>query len=447
MPISFDEDRFVDELAELVRLPTVSSAPDRTESIRECAELLQSRLAALGAATRLVDTPRHPLLVGRLERDPTYPTVALYNHYDVQPIAKPDEWESDPFRLRVDGEKYVGRGASDDKGNLVVGLHAVEEALKRELALNFEFIYEGEEEVGSPNFGTALGSVHDFLKPDSILVLDGAWVSRQRPAIQYGCRGLLYMHWNLRTGTAPVHSGLLGGAARNPLAELMAAAVQCCELRTGEIRIPGVAELATPTTAAEVACWLQAEPGPEELMETYGLKGLRTHDDVELVSALLARPTFEIHGCVGGYMKRDGKMTVIPDQAQLLVSMRLAPGQNPDTVFDLVRDYMGSVNTDIEIVKVAAAHSFSGDADSPAIAAACRALEDAFGTPTCKTRSAATIGAVAEMYQQLGAPPTFLMAFSLSEHGLHSPNEYFDRAQAAGGIQALINYFRGAEAR
>jgi len=439
---AFPEPAFLDELRRLVGFPSVSSDTTRAQSVRECAAYLQERLARLDAETRLIETERHPLLVARAELDPSFPTVTFYNHYDVQPIAQADEWRTDPFTLAVRGDRYYGRGASDDKGNLVLGLLAAERARELGLKLNLEFIYEGEEEIGSPNFRTAIVKVRDLLKPDAIAALDSNWLSRDRPCIKYGCRGLLYMFWDLRTADASVHSGTLGGVARNPIAELTAAAAECCDPKTGEILIPGVYANLMEPPPAEVNHWMAAELPPEELCETYGLRGLKVTDRESMVRALFARPTFEIHGCVGGYMRKNGVMTVIPGEAQLLVSMRLVPNQDPDQVFELVQQFVATVNPDIRVTKAEAARSFLDDPNSAPILAAAEALSQAFGLPVLKAPSAATIGAAAHMQEVLGRPPTFFMAFSLSEHSVHGPNEHFDRSQAERGLKTLVDFLQ-----
>ena len=442
MAVPFDEKTFVADLRSLVKFPSVSSDPAHAADVADCAAHLNNRLKALHADTRIVKTKRHPLIAARIEQNPSWPTIALYGHYDVQPIAAPDKWESDPFLLRIEGDKYFARGASDNKGNLVAAIHAVEKALEDRLKLNFAFLCEGEEELGSPNFRQAVQAASDFIKPDCTISVDGHWVSRERPSVGYGMRGLLYMHWDIRTGEKAVHSGSLGGAARNPLIELMAAAMKCYDPDTGKILIPGLYDTVRPTSEKELCHWLDSIPSPDELRETYKLKALRHKDKAALAKAIIAMPTFEIHGCVGGYMKKDGKMTVIPPDGQLLVSLRLVPDQNPDDIFDLVRDFVARVNPEIHVTKTAAARPYSTDPDGKEINAACRALTEVSGYPACKMRGGGTIGALAEMYDHLGKAPTFIMAFSLPEHDAHSPNEHFDRAQAQTGVAALYAFFK-----
>ena len=443
---TFRADDFLDELATLVAFPSVSSDPAYRDGVLDCASWLQSRLEGLPGETRRIETKGYPLIVARMEKDASYPTVAVYNHYDVQPIAAPDEWRTDPFALSVEGDLWYGRGATDDKGNLVSALYAVELALERELKVNIEVIYEGEEEVGSRHFRQGLERCLDWLNPDCILVADGKWLSPQRPCIYYGTRGLLVMHWDLKTAERGGHSGTLGGAARNPLAELMAAFSQCYDPKTMRILVPGVYDKLREPTDAEVRGWMEAAIEPEELMAAYALRDIRTRDTEALVRAVLGGPTFEVHGCVGGYMKKDGKMTVIPSEGQLQLSMRLAPDQDPDEVFEQVRSFVGELNPDIDVRKAESCRCYSGDPNSKAIRAGAKAVQETFGLPVGVSRMGATVGALAEMADVFGAPPTFMMGFSLSEHCAHAPNEYFERRQAEGGVEAMLRFLRSMEA-
>ena len=445
MSETFRADAFVDELATLVAFRGVSSDPACRDGVLNCASWLQDRLGGLPVETRRVETQGFPLILARSERDASLPTVAVYNHYDVQPVAAPDQWRSDPFALRVEGDRWYGRGASDNMGNLVAVLQAVERALEQGLKLNLELIYEGEEEVGSVHFRQGLDLCRDWLAPDCLVVADGKWVSPSHPCLCYGCRGLLHMHWDLKTAETGGHSGSLGGVARNPLAELMAAFSQCYDPKTMRIRVPGVYDKVREPTDAEVRGWMEAAEEPEDLMAAYTLADIRTRDKEAMVRAVLAGPTFEVHGCVGGDMRKDGKMTLIPPEGQLQLSMRLAPDQDPDEVFDQVREFLATVNPDIDVRKSAACRCYSGDPQGPAIRAAAQALEEAFGLRPSLSRAGYTVGAMAEMADVFGAP-AFMMGFSLPEHAAHGPNEFFDRTQAEGAVNALLRFFKAMEA-
>lgn len=429
-------------LAELVAIPSISSDPSYEPAIYECAEKLRGKLSDLGAAAQLIDTTGYPLVIGRIETNPAAPTVGIYNHYDVQPIASPDEWASDPFSLaEVDG-KWVGRGASDNKGNLVVALKSVELALQMNLPLNFQFIYEGEEEDGSRSFDKGLRSAKYLLDPDLVIIADSGWISRDQPSVKYGLRGLLYMHWNIRTAAKNCHSGAVGGTARNPIVELAEAATRCIDAKSGKILIPGIYDDVRPVEKAEIECWLSSGLEADAFISKYGLEAPRHTEMAQVLQAVWCRPTFEVHGLAGGYSKRDGRMTVIPKDAQLLVSMRLVSDQEPDRVFSLVKEYLRNVNPHIDVTRALSAKPYLGKFDSPVVTNACNALEKTFGKPVLRIRSGGSIGAVSSIHDTLGEPEIILMGFGLPEHGSHGPNEFFDQEMAEGGLKAYTEYFQ-----
>lgn len=432
--------KFYEELKQLVAFKSVSSDPAYRKNILACAAYLKRRLEKTGATVKLIGTRGYPLVAGRIERNKAWPTVAIYNHYDVQPITEPEKWNSDPFVLKAAGGKYFGRGASDNKGNLVICLLAVEKALSRNLPLNFEFIYEGEEESCSRNFREGIFKARKHLNPDSIIVADSGWFSRNQPSIVYGMRGVIYMHWNIRTGAHAVHSGELGGVARNPLEELMAAAAKCHDPKTGRILIPGIYKNVRKPGREEIRNWLKVDVSADALRRTHNLKGLRVKGKAALLKTIWALPTFEVHGCVGGYMKKNGVMTVIPPDGQLLVSMRLVPDQEPDEIFKIVKKHVAGLNPDIEIRLAVAAKPYLGDYKSKEVKAASRVLEKCFGLPAIKARMGGSVGAVAHMRDAFGKAQIFCMSFGLPEYGIHGPNEYFEKKQAEKGIEALFAY-------
>lgn len=432
---------FEEDLSELVSVPSVGQDPQYGERVRDCAELVARILGEMGAEAELVETPGHPLVLGDLSNFDGATTIGIYGHYDVQPISSPGGWRSDPFSLHKDDGKYYGRGASDDKGNLLTALKAAEIALKRGLRLNFQFILEGEEESGSTNFEEGIERGRDLLNPDLIVVADGGWISRDNPSIEYGLRGLLYMHWNLKTADKNAHSGATGGAARNPLLELFEAAASCIDARTGQIKIPGVREDLRDLEPEEVEYWEGSGFDVGEFKDSYRLKGLRFEDRDRVLRSIWAEPTFEVHGCVGGHMERDGETTILPAEGQLLVSMRLVPDQSPERVFERVREYISEVNPDIEVRKVGEADPYLADPESPRVEAAVRALEETFHSRASRIRSGGSIGALPAMERVLGDPEIIIMAFGLPEDGAHGPNEHFSEEQARKGMEAYWRYF------
>src|SRR5262249_12669218 len=229
---------FEDKLATLVETPSISSDPERVGDIKRCGEIASQYLRDLGADAELVGTPGFPVVFGSLITDPKYPTVTIYNHLDVQP-ADPSEWNKAPFTFYKVGERYEGRGTTDDKGPGLTAMLAVKYAVENDLPLNFKFIWELEEEIGSPNFEHFVKHNKGRLGTDSFLVSDTIWISRKQPAVPYGLRGLQTFLFKLETHAKDVHSGLVGGVARNPIGELAQVISQCYDAKTGKIKNPG----------------------------------------------------------------------------------------------------------------------------------------------------------------------------------------------------------------
>ncbi len=235
---------FEEKLAALVEIPSVSMDPDRRSDVEKVARQACVLLRELGAHAECIPTAGLPLVLGQLVQDPKFPTVTIYNHLDVQP-AEAEEWRTPPFQLVRHGERWHGRGTTDDKGPAVAALLGARMALQDGVRLNFQFLWETEEEIGSPSFQTALRRLADGdkhrapLRTDSIVVSDTLWPQAGRPAIPYGLRGLVGFCVRLRTGAKDVHSGTTGGAARNPLGELCELINACYDARTGRVKIPG----------------------------------------------------------------------------------------------------------------------------------------------------------------------------------------------------------------
>jgi acetylornithine deacetylase/succinyl-diaminopimelate desuccinylase-like protein len=229
---------FESKLAQLVEVPTISMDPERQPDIRRGAELARQYLESIGAKTEIVETPGNPVVFGRIETGANNPTVTVYNHIDVQP-ADPDEWHKAPFTFFKDGDRYEGRGTTDDKGPALAALTAARYAADNQIPININFVWELEEEIGSPNFEHFIETNADSLKTNSILVSDTIWISRERPAIPYGLRGAMMLTMTLQTGEKDVHSGLTGGPARNPIGELCKVISKCYDADTGRVEIKG----------------------------------------------------------------------------------------------------------------------------------------------------------------------------------------------------------------
>jgi acetylornithine deacetylase/succinyl-diaminopimelate desuccinylase-like protein len=431
---------FEDKLAELVEIPSISSDPERLPDIRRCGQVASQYLRDLGVKAEPVGTPGYPVVFGSLITDPKYPTVTIYNHLDVQP-ADPSEWNKAPFTFFKSGDRYEGRGTTDDKGPALTAMLAVRYAVEQGLPLNFKFIWELEEEIGSPNFEYFVKRNKGHLMTNSLLVSDTIWISRKQPAVPYGLRGMQPFLFKLETHAKDVHSGLVGGAARNPLGELAQLISQCYDAKTGKVKIPGFYDDVVQPTKAEIASFVDSGFTTKGYQKAHELKSLRPNmtSEAEVLKAIMAMPTFELHGITGGYSGA-GVKTIVPYRAEAKISTRLVPNQRPAKIAKLVKDFVANLNPDVKVEALSGLEPFVGDFTGPYADAARTAMKFAFSKEPAFTREGGSIGAVVTMTKHLRAPITFL-GLSLPEHGYHAKNENYDWGQTAGGIKMFVKYF------
>lgn len=431
---------FEDRLAALIEIPSVSMDPERRADIDRCGEVAAGYLRELGATAEVVATPGYPVVFGSLLTGEDRPTVTIYNHLDVQP-ADPAEWRRAPFAFYKKGDRYEGRGTTDDKGPGLTAMFAVRYAVERGLPLNFKFIWELEEEIGSPNFEHFVRRHRDRLRTDSVLVSDTIWIARGKPAVPYGLRGLQTFLFTLETHAKDVHSGLTGGPARNPIGELCQVIAECYDARTGRVKIKGFYDDVRRATRAEVESFLASGFSTREYQKAHELTSIRPslRGEAEVLKAVMAEPTFEVHGIVGGYAG-PGVKTIVPHRAEAKISTRLVPNQDPARIGRLVRDFVREKNPDVKVEAMQSLGPFLGDFSGPYADAAREAMKFAFGKEPAFTREGGSIGAVVTMQQRLRAPITFL-GLSLPEHGYHAKNENYDWGQTSGGIKMFVRYF------
>jgi acetylornithine deacetylase/succinyl-diaminopimelate desuccinylase-like protein len=435
---------FEETLASLVEIPSVSMEPERRPEVERVAQAGAELLRDLGAQVAIVETAGLPLVLGRLIQDPSFPTVTIYNHLDVQP-ADPDEWKTPPFALTRVGKTWRGRGTTDDKGPALTALFGARLALQDGVPLNFQFLWETEEEIGSPSFAGALGElVKAGLRTDSVLVSDTMWSRAGQPAIPYGLRGLMGFLVRLRTGDKDVHSGTVGGGARNPIAELGALIAACMDVRTGKVKIPGFYAGVRKPNAAEKRRLADDGFSRRDFQKAHGLSSVRFSDAQKLHEAITVQPTFEVHGITGGYTGA-GIKTIVPHQAEAKLSCRLVSDQDPDQVFRLVQAFIKKRCPDAEVIHEASLSPYLVDPSGPHLDAAQEAMHEAFGKKPCLTREGGAIGAVVTMDRLLKAP-VVMLGLSLPEHGYHAINENFDWGQASQGMAMFCHYFHGLAA-
>ena len=429
---------FEKQLAGLVKIPTVSADRNRKKDFEEAADLATKILRELGAEAESVATEGQPVVVGSLGNESKYPTVLIYNHLDVQP-ADPAEWDHDPFSLTITKDRYGGRGTTDDKGPALTALYAVKYAREASIPLNFRFVLEFEEEIGSPHFEKAIRSRKEMLQADSILVSDTVWVSREKPAIPFGLRGLVAATLSLETASRESHSGLVGGAARNPLAELFELVTRCVDPATGEVKIPGFYDNVLAAGKDEIQGFLESGFKVAQFKRAHGLKSLRFKETQQVLEAIWSRPTFEVHGMVGGYAG-EGVKTVVPARGEVKVSMRLVPRQDPKRIIGLLRDFVKENNPDVKVKLEAVLEPYLASATGAHLQAAVEAVSIGFQKPPALVREGGSIGAAVSLNRLCKAPVVFL-GLSLPEHGYHAPNEYFEWCQVRGGIRTFAHYF------
>ncbi len=426
------------KLCEWVEIPTISAEPEHKPDIERGADAAVDYLRSLGAEAEKVPTPGNPVVVGKFLTRKNYPTVTIYNHLDVQPANEP-QWRRAPFVFLKDGDRYIGRGSTDDKGPALTALFGARYAVQQGIPVNIQFIWELEEEIGSPNFEHFMKSRAPALKTDSVVVSDTIWIARGRPAVAYGLRGVAPMRLVLETGTKDVHSGVTGGGARNPITELCQLIAECYDVRKGLVRIPGFYDDVAKLSKTEIESFLASGFSIKEFKRAHELKKIREGSAADIASRLWARPTFEVHGIVGGYTG-PGVKTAIPYKAEAKISMRLVPNQKGSTIVKLVKSFIKDRNPDVQVIPESVLSPYLGPHSGPFADAARSAMRTAFGIEPAFVREGGSIGAVVTMQKYLKAPIVFL-GLSLPEHGYHAPNENFDWEQASGGMKMFARYF------
>ncbi|HLG20522.1 MAG TPA: M20/M25/M40 family metallo-hydrolase [Bdellovibrionota bacterium] len=440
--IAKHKDSILKEYKKIVESPSVSADPKHKGDIRKTAELASDYLKKAGADVTIIETPGNPVVFGHIENKSKAPTVAVYNHLDVQPVSPKgqDGWEREPFQFTEERGRFYSRGTTDDKGPAMAAFWAAKIAKEFEIPINVEFIWEFEEEIGSPHFAEFCTKAKERIKAQSVVVSDTIWITKGKPAIPTALRGLVALELRLDLNKKDVHSGLCGGVARNPLAEMCQIISSCIDAKTGDITIPGIRETWTPPSEREVADFLRSGFSVTTFKKDHELTTLRTENTAEVAQRIWAMPTFEVHGIAGGY-QGPGIKTAIPHSATAKISLRLVPGQQFNKIIDLVRTHVKKINPDCEVLMPEKAYpAYAAPKGIPQIALVSDAMEFAFGAKPAFTREGGSIPAVATMEETFKVPVVFL-GLSLPEDGYHCPNESFAWEQLAGGIKAFVKYF------
>ncbi len=440
--------RFLNELKDLLRIPSVSTLPEHAEDCRRAADMVARELHRIGMENvRLIETGGHPLVYADWLHAAGKPTVLVYGHYDVQPPDPLDEWVSPPFEPQErDGNLYA-RGAVDDKGQVWAQVKALESLLAADgrLPLNVRVLLEGEEEVGGEGIADFVASKPPELKADFALVSDTELFAPGLPTLCVGLRGMIYTEIEVRGAKTDLHSGMYGGAAPNPFVAL-AQIVARLKDENGHILIPGIYDDVVPPSEAELAAWRSLPFDEEHYRATeVGSRTLVGEPGFSVLERTWARPTLDVHGMPGGFIGAGAK-TVIPARAMAKVSMRLVPDMTPAKAFAQYKSYVEQIVPQGVEVEVRLIHS--GDAclvpvDNPYIQAATHALHEVWGKDTVFIRSGGSIPIVGDFARHLGVP-SVMMGFGLPDDNLHAPNEKFNLTNFELGIRSLIRFLEEA---
>lgn len=438
-------ERFLDELKNLLRLESISAAPEKKDDCRRTAEWLAAHLKAIGVSeSRVIPTDGHPLVYGYHPGPAGAPTVLIYGHYDVQPVDPLELWTTPPFEPTVRDGKIFGRGTTDDKGQLLIHLKAVETLLKIDgkLPVSVKFLLEGEEEVGSEALTKWLPDHQDLLACDIVLVSDSGMIAKGQPSINYGLRGLIYFQIDLEAANGDLHSGSFGGGVANPinvLAELLASMKD----ENNRVTIPGFYDDVLAITPEEEANYALLPEGTAEILQATGAEAATGEAGFTTAQRITARPTLDANGIWGGF-SGDGAKTVLPAKAGLKVSMRLVPNQDPKKIAVLFRDYVEKHTPKTVRLKVTEMHGgrwFMCPLTEPALRKGAAALEEVYGKKCLFTREGGSIPIVADMASILKRP-VVLMGFGLNSEQAHAPNEHFDLENFHLGIKTSLLYLK-----
>jgi acetylornithine deacetylase/succinyl-diaminopimelate desuccinylase-like protein len=432
-----------EELMDFVRFPSVSAQPQHAADVRRCAEWLAGRLHGLGLEhVAVIPTPRHPIVLAEWLKALGKPVLLVYGHYDVQPADPLGEWRSPPFDRQIRGENLYGRGASDDKGQLFTHVKALEWYLRthRRLPLNVQCLFEGEEEIGSPNLPAFLAAHGKELAADAAVVSDTRIPGADRPAITEALRGSVSFEIEVRGQKRDLHSGNFGGCVPNPL-RILCSMIDGLHDESGRIAVPGFYLGVRLPTAGERRYMAMAGPTDEQILNDAKAEAFWGEPGYSLYERTTIRPAVEITGLAGGYQGA-GVKAVIPARALAKINVRLVPDQDPGDIDRFFRRHLSQV-TPAGVKCIVRTHGPSAsavvDRDNPAIRAAAAAYQKAFGVLPVFLRSGGTIPVVSLFRERLRLP-TVLMGFALPDDGAHAPNEEFHLPTFARGIQTSIHF-------
>ncbi len=432
-------------LDDFLRIPSISTDPERAGDVRRAAEFLASAMRDGGLPkVEIMETAGHPVVYGEWLEKTGGPTLLIYGHYDVQPITDESEWTSKPFEPRIADGKIWARGATDDKGQLLTHVLAARAHLSErgELPVNVKFLFEGEEEIGSEHLGDFVLENREMLACDALVISDTAMFSAEVPSICTGLRGIAYTEFTLRGATTDLHSGSFGGAVDNPAMAIAQLLATLKDPETSRVLIEGFYDGIEDPSDEEMAGWAELPPSEERYVEMTGAPRLHGEEGRTLFERIWSRPTLDVNGVWGGFTEA-GSMTVLPARASAKVSMRLVPNQDPVDIAAKLKAHLEKhLPPTMVLERFLDLHGgmpWTCSLDHAAVQAAFRALEKGFGTKPVSTREGGSIPIVQMFTDTLGVPAV-MMGFGLHDEGAHGPDEHFDLGNFQGGILSSAHY-------
>jgi acetylornithine deacetylase/succinyl-diaminopimelate desuccinylase-like protein len=435
--------RFVEELKELLRIPSVSTDSYYNKDIQNCAKWLKDHLEKIGLSkTEIIQTGKHPVVYSEYVSNSSAPTILIYSHYDVQPPDPLELWKSEPFEPVIKNNLIIARGAVDDKGQMFIILKAIETLLKTKgnLPCNLKLVLEGEEESGSVSLFEFIKNNKEKLKADIALACDTAMVSENTPAITISLRGILYVELLVRTSNRDLHSGVYGGAITNPL-NVISDLMSKIKDDRGKVIIPGFYDDVVELDKREKADISQIPFDEKDWLSLIGSSRTKTENGCSIIEATTRRPSFDVHGIRGGYTG-EGLKTVIPLESVVKFSFRLVPNQKPEKILKSLKAFINEhiPNTvKYELRVLSTANPVLIDKDNTFVTKAIDALEETFNTKAFLISTGGSLPVVNSIKEDLKID-TILIRFGLEEDGAHAPNESFSLNRFKKGIESLTHF-------
>ncbi len=442
--IKQNEQRFLDELFDLLRIPSISADSAFKADVQRAAEFVSDRMKEAGADNvQIFPTAGHPIVYGEKIIDPSLPTILTYGHYDVQPSSPDNLWDTPPFEPTVRDGKIYARGSADDKGQFYMHLKSFEYMMKtNSLPCNVKFMIEGEEEVGSANLATFIKDKKEMLKANVVLISDTSMVANDTPSIDVGLRGLSYVEVEVTGPNRDLHSGVYGGGVENPI-NVLSKMIASMHDENGHITIDGFYDNVLEVSAEDRAELAKIPFDLEEYKKDLGVDEVDGEKGFSTIERTGIRPTLDVNGIWGGYIG-EGSKTVLPSKAFAKISMRLVPNQSSEEITEKFTKHFKKIAP--ATVKVEVRPHHGGEpvltpTDSIPFLAASKAMETTFGKKPIPTRGGGSIPIVALFEEVLGLK-SVLMGFGLDSDALHSPNEHYGIFNYLKGIETIPYFFK-----